>query len=88
MGMFDTIIVTKELKCPVCKSLLSTSFQTKDLDNLLTVLKEGESYKYDVKKIYAYDYCYKCEQLIGQYFKFDTKGVLKRYKQPFVDNNC
>lgn len=35
-------------------------------------------------KFYAYDWC-KCERMVGQYFKFDTKGKLSRVGKPIVE---
>ena len=35
--------------------------------------------------IFAYDYCSKCEAMVYQLFRFDTKGKLKRYKKPYIE---
>ena len=35
--------------------------------------------------VYAYDLCTSCKNMVGQIFRFDTNGTLKRYKKPILE---
>lgn len=39
------------------------------------------------KQFYAYDFCRKCETMIGQYFKFNINGKLMRQKHPLIEKH-
>ena len=118
MGMFDSIVLVAPIKCLKCRSDLK-EFQTKDLDRLLDVYKEGNIKRYVIhyraakkvernkygfpimvpdsdyhyedhpknKTFYAYDFCEKCQVMVGQHFKFDKNGKLMRFKHPVIERH-
>jgi hypothetical protein len=80
MGMFDSFIV-KRFVCPNCRKLnQNAEFQTKVLDNMLNVFKQGKKAKIDYPSmaITIKDGKYDC---LGSCFRcntfFDGKIVIK-----------
>jgi hypothetical protein len=86
MSLFDSIITKRLINCPNCDHYASDNFQTKDLDNVLDEFYEGKrTNSYINLKFYAYDYCSECKKMIGQYFKFDKNGILKKVGKHFME---
>ncbi len=67
MGLFDTIILDKEIECPVCKGKIA-SVQTKDFGSLLYTYRVGDciSHSDDIRIAKEELYCSTCMKFPGK----------------------